>query len=66
MGYSPEEWTSLESDIRTQLLVEDVALTRETPWGTRYEIVGNLVARPGAARVCGVSGRLTQGQERRD
>jgi len=47
LGYAVDEWRQLELDIRTQLLVHDVALARETPWGVRYEIVAPLVGPAG-------------------
>lgn len=43
MGYRPEGWQDLETDIRVQHLTIDVDVTKQSGYGTRYEIVGSLV-----------------------
>ena len=43
LGYRPESWRELETDIRLQHLTVDVDVTKESEYGTRYEIVGPLV-----------------------
>jgi hypothetical protein len=37
-GYLPENWRTLESDLRQYHLKADVAAMRDTPYGKRYEI----------------------------
>jgi hypothetical protein len=51
LGYTVDEWPQLESDIRAQFLPCDVAFTKDTPWGMRYEIVAPLAGPVGKAVV---------------
>lgn len=37
-GYSLDDWSRLADDLRLYHLTAEVASTRETPYGTRYEI----------------------------
>ena len=41
-GYSLENWSILLKDIRSQLLPLNATLSRETKFGTMYEIRGTL------------------------
>ncbi len=47
LGYAIDDWSRLESDIRSQHLTQDVSATREVAWGVRYEIVGLLAGPAG-------------------
>jgi hypothetical protein len=42
-GYVRSAWQILEDDIRRMHLEEEVVATKQTSWGTRYEIVAPLV-----------------------
>ncbi|MEE9295067.1 MAG: hypothetical protein V3W34_08940 [Phycisphaerae bacterium] len=42
LGYRGEEWQRLDSDLRRQHLTADVDVSRETDYGTRFEIVAPL------------------------
>ena len=47
MGYSPDYWQRLETDLRAQHLTVDVDRTVDTDYGPRYEIVAALVGPAG-------------------
>jgi len=42
-GYSLENWQQLESDIRKFHLNAEVSIIKETPYGTRYEIISEIL-----------------------
>lgn len=42
-GYSPDNWSELERDLRQQLLPLEARLVEETRYGELYEIRGRLV-----------------------
>jgi uncharacterized protein DUF6883 len=42
LGYTRDDWRQLESDLRSQHVVLDAAPGRASPYGVKYEIVGNL------------------------
>jgi hypothetical protein len=42
-GYSLDNWQQLETDIRKFHLNADVNLIKETAYGTRYEIITELI-----------------------
>ena len=42
LGYHRESWHVLDKDLRAQHLAADVAVTLETEYGVRYEIVAPL------------------------
>jgi hypothetical protein len=47
LGYSPTDWKHLDTDLRSAHLTEDFVETRQTAWGTRYEIVAPLIGPSG-------------------
>jgi len=49
LGYSREEWGRLERDLREQVLPLEARLVGESPWGSKYEILGGLRGRSGRA-----------------
>lgn len=42
-GYSREDWSRLERDLRGQHLSLEARPGRVTPWGRKYEILGPLI-----------------------
>ncbi len=42
-GYSEENWKELANDIRTYHLETEIDRVRHTPYGSRYEIVAELL-----------------------
>lgn len=42
LGYTVSGWQQLAADLRGMHLEEEFVATRETPWGTRYEVVAPL------------------------
>jgi len=51
MGYRPDDWQSLEGDIRAQHLTAEVDCEGDTEYGRRYEIVAPLHGPAGKAVV---------------
>jgi hypothetical protein len=47
MGYRPDDWQRLETDIRAQHLAIEVDRVANSAYGTRYEIVAPLVGPEG-------------------
>ncbi len=47
LGYRTANWHQLDSDLRAAHLSEDFVATTNTPWGTRYEIVGPITGPAG-------------------
>jgi uncharacterized protein DUF6883 len=47
MGYAPENWQQLESDIRAQHLSAKVSESVESDYGMRYDIVAPLTGPSG-------------------
>jgi uncharacterized protein DUF6883 len=47
MGYAPENWQQLESDIRAQHLSAEVSESVESDYGMRYDIVAPLTGPSG-------------------
>ena len=47
MGYRADEWQRLDADLRRQHLQAEVDVSRETDYGTRFEIVAPLGGRAG-------------------
>jgi hypothetical protein len=47
MGYQPDDWQRLESDLHTQHLTAEVDRVADTDYGPRYEIVAPLVGPAG-------------------
>ena len=43
LGYSAEDWSRLEADLRSQHLSRDATLGERTPYGQKYEIHATLV-----------------------
>ncbi len=55
LGYSPDGWSQLEADLRSQHLFRDAEADRPTPYGQKYVIRATLVGPAGrAARVVSV------------
>jgi hypothetical protein len=46
-GYTLENWTELENDLRVQILSLEATATENTPYGQKYEIRGHLTAPTG-------------------
>ncbi len=46
-GYSSDNWQQLDTDIRAYHLTAEVTLTKETPYGMRYTVIGPLVTPAG-------------------
>ncbi len=42
LGYERENWGQLATDIRTQILPLEARHTADSPWGSKYEILGLL------------------------
>ncbi len=47
MGYAPDDWQRLETDIREGHLTADVDQLAESDYGTRFEIVAPLIGPTG-------------------
>ena len=50
LGYTQENWRRLEADIRRQPLTKDAVLQKETPYGRKYEIRGEISGPTGKHR----------------
>jgi hypothetical protein len=42
LGYTQDDWRRLEADIRRQHLTKDAVLQKETPYGRKYELRGEI------------------------
>lgn len=49
LGYSPEDWRRLETDLRSQHLSRDATPEDASPYGQKYEIRATLVGPSGRA-----------------
>ncbi len=49
LGYSAEDWSRLEADLRSQHLSEEATGDQPTPYGQKYVIRATLVGPTGAA-----------------
>ncbi len=49
LGYSRAEWGRLDRDLREQILPLKARPVRESPWGSKYEILGVLKGPSGRA-----------------
>jgi hypothetical protein len=49
LGYSREEWERLSRDLREQILPLEARAVGESPWGSKYEILGVLRGPSGRA-----------------
>ena len=47
LGYSAEQWSRLEQDLRIQHLSQDATRRERTPYGQKYEIRATLVGLAG-------------------
>jgi Domain of unknown function (DUF6883) len=47
LGYSIADWQQLDTDLRRWHLVEEYAITSQTQWGIRYEIVAPITGPSG-------------------
>jgi hypothetical protein len=47
MGYAPDDWQRLESDLRIRHLTAEVDQSAEGSYGTRFEIVAPLIGPTG-------------------
>ena len=47
LGYSPENWPQLETDLRSQHLSKDAAPEEPSPYGQKYAIRATLVGPAG-------------------
>ena len=62
-GYQVENWQRLASDIRTYHVDAEVDRVRNTPYGTRYEIVAELMTPQGRGLVVRTIWQIDEGSE---
>lgn len=49
VGYLQSDWVRLESDIREQLLPLEATAGKQSPYGQKYEILGQLIGPNGGS-----------------
>jgi predicted transcriptional regulator len=62
-GYSRENWQQLENDIRQYHLEADVTKSRETIYGTRYEISAVLITPSGKSLLVTTAWQINLGKD---